>query len=270
MKIQWIKDVSVFDNLVYPARYMKVKARQYYNKRCAPRYAAPSLKNKKDIISAEGVSFHCRDRYEKANVLSLVDEIFLKNEYGLLNVKNAYVIDIGANIGDTALYFAGRGAKQVLALEPDPKTYAMAVRNLSLNPDLSKQISLKNVGCAERDGYIKLPAYKSTGMAPCGAFNSGDGMLMVSLKTLIKKYKIRDAVMKMDCEGCEYLTIQKTNPSLLYSSFNEIILEYHWGYRNLKKHLDLAGFKTRVVNKHPGWNPHTDTISYSGLLFATK
>jgi FkbM family methyltransferase len=41
------------------------------------------------------------------------------------------VIDVGAGVGDTAILFALRGAKKVIALEPFPSLYEEALINIS-------------------------------------------------------------------------------------------------------------------------------------------
>lgn len=46
---------------------------------------------------------------------------FLKDDYGKLPVVGKTVVDIGANIADTPIYFATHGAKKVICLEPFPK-----------------------------------------------------------------------------------------------------------------------------------------------------
>jgi predicted RNA methylase len=48
--------------------------------------------------------------------------VFLNGIYEYLPVAGKTVIDIGANIADSSIYFAVRGAKKVIALEPFPKT----------------------------------------------------------------------------------------------------------------------------------------------------
>jgi hypothetical protein len=49
----------------------------------------------------------------------------------------------------------------------------------------------------------------------------------------------------MDCEGCEYETILNMQPSDL-AKFDQIIIEYHNGYIELRKILELAGFETTL------------------------
>lgn len=47
-------------------------------------------------------------------------ETFLEQPYGILDVKGRDVVDVGAYIGDTALYFRLKGAKRIYAFEPYP------------------------------------------------------------------------------------------------------------------------------------------------------
>ena len=54
-------------------------------------------------------------------------------DYDFLPVKNRVVIDIGADIADSSIYFAMIGAKKVIALEPFPKNFEVAQKNITLN-----------------------------------------------------------------------------------------------------------------------------------------
>ena len=57
-------------------------------------------------------------------------ESFFKEDYNFLNVERKDCVDIGANIGDTAIYFAIKGARRVISLEPYPYTFALASKNV--------------------------------------------------------------------------------------------------------------------------------------------
>ena len=46
--------------------------------------------------------------------------VFIDDEYGEIDINNRLVIDIGASICDTALYFILKGANKVMAFEPVP------------------------------------------------------------------------------------------------------------------------------------------------------
>ena len=57
---------------------------------------------------------------KKFDIIWLINENFIKEQYKWLDVEGKNVVDVGANIGDTAIYFALKGAKHVYAFEPYP------------------------------------------------------------------------------------------------------------------------------------------------------
>jgi len=69
---------------------------------------------------------------------------------------------------------------------------------------------------------------------------------MYALSTLIKEFKVEEgSILKMDCEGCEYEAVLNADPSD-FAVFSHVIIEYHSGYSEIKKHLEAAGFSTEV------------------------
>ena len=67
--------------------------------------------------------------------------VFLKKDYGFLDVADKTVIDIILNIADSSIYFALDGASSVIALESNLKNYNIARYNIYLN-NLSSKIIL--------------------------------------------------------------------------------------------------------------------------------
>ena len=127
--------------------------------------------------------------------------VFGSEEYGSLEVENEIVIDIGANIGDSTIYFALNNAKKVIALEPYPYPYNIALKNIKIN-NLEDRIILLNAGCGQ-DGTIKVnPELGNTLGSDLKSFNDGIDIKIMSLKTLLNDYNIDKAILKMDCEGC--------------------------------------------------------------------
>ena len=88
------------------------------------------------------------------NTLGAIKDQFIGEQYKWLKVKGKIVIDIGANIGDSAIYFALKGARQVHAFEPYPYSYNIANKNIRLN-DLQDKINLINQGCGGKEREIK-------------------------------------------------------------------------------------------------------------------
>jgi methyltransferase, FkbM family len=53
--------------------------------------------------------------------------------YSVVDVRNRDVVDVGAFVGDTAVYFIKRGAHKVLAIEPHPRAFNELIRNIRIN-----------------------------------------------------------------------------------------------------------------------------------------
>jgi hypothetical protein len=69
---------------------------------------------------------------------------------------------------------------------------------------------------------------------------------MYTLRTLIKEFEVEEgSVLKMDCEGCEYEAVLNADPGG-FAIFSQVIIVYHSGYSEIKKHLEAVGFSTEV------------------------
>lgn len=60
-------------------------------------------------------------------------QVFLEQQYNLPIVRHAeYIIDAGANIGLSSVYFLSRNKNvRIVAIEPDPENYAVAQENIA-------------------------------------------------------------------------------------------------------------------------------------------
>ena len=131
--------------------------------------------------------------------------IFHEQDYDFLPVKNRVVIDIGANIADSSIYFSMIGAKKVIALEPFPKNFEVAQKNITLN-GFTDKIELLNAGCCGGQSKDMVLDASANGVG-CQSMQSslGSNIHFYTLRELINKYNIDSpAVLKIDREGCEY------------------------------------------------------------------
>ena len=126
-------------------------------------------------------------------------EVFQNDEYGFLNVENKDVIDVGANIGDTTLYFLFKSAKQVIAVEPYPLNCEIIERNLETNLVDKKRAMVLNCGVGQR-GEIRIST-EIINSGACAGISSthGKSVDIIPLSDIISKYKIEHGVLKMDC-----------------------------------------------------------------------
>jgi FkbM family methyltransferase len=169
---------------------------------------------------------------------------FAYHDYDFLDVTNRTVVDVGASIADTAVYFALRGAKRVIAFEPFPKIFEIAERNVKAN-GLEDKIILVNAGCGY-DGEVRVKedveSYASTQLRD---FGEGVKIPMYSLNTIVSKFNVeKGSVLKVDCEGCEYDLFRNASREAL-DRFDQIEIEYHYGYKELVNILKKNGFKTK-------------------------
>lgn len=183
--------------------------------------------------------------FELARTVHTIGTIF-ENEYGIVDANGKTVVDIGANIGDTAIYFAMNGAAKVLSFEPYPSSYELAKRNISLN-NLQNKVSLYNEGVDAAPGKMRLPetSLNTMGM-PAKDHADGRQVSIVTLEQVLARFPGEDMVVKMDCEGCEYGAILNSTDQTL-RRVGEFIIEYHHGSGNLVAKLKNAGFEVRVI-----------------------
>jgi len=197
-------------------------------------------------------------------------EVFVTEAYGRLNVAGKDVVDIGAFLGDTAIYFALKGARKIYAYEPYPKHYELAKHYIRL-AGLEDKITLFNMGVNCHENEAILPKDDIINGARVLKPNlSGVKVKITTLKDIAEGLGIDRGVLKMDCEGCEYGTILCSDNETL-RRFDEIMIEYHHGYKNLVEKLRSAGFKVRYTRPQYFYRPDTENpIWLTGYIYATK
>ncbi|MEM0272351.1 MAG: FkbM family methyltransferase [Thermoprotei archaeon] len=194
-------------------------------------------------------------------------EQFVEQPYRMLDVSGKIVVDVGAFNGDSSICFSRRGAKWVYAFEPYPRLYSVAKENLRLNGVVN--VDLFNEAVDSYDGYIKLdPEYKPKSSSSARDFGYGVIIRVKSLDALVTQLGISGAVLKLDCEGCEYNLILNSQAKTL-SAFQQIILEYHYrGHTQLTAKLTECGFTVQPLDIRG--RPCSGQPERLGLLYAVK
>jgi precorrin-6B methylase 2 len=148
--------------------------------------------------------------------------------------KGWTIIDIGAGLGDFAIYNAGR-VKKVIGYDKNTLTDGLFKENIKLNK--VKNVIFKN-------------------------------KLAKSLDEILKENKlIKCDLIKLDCEGAEYALLNPASIATL-KKFTRIVMEYHLfndeqkrQFKVLVKKLKDAGYKI-TEDQNP-------VHSNLGFLFAT-
>jgi FkbM family methyltransferase len=82
--------------------------------------------------------------------------------YKSLSVKDRVVVDVGAFVGDSAIYFTLKGARKVIAIEPHPGAYKEMLDNIRLN-NLENIIVPINAYLVSERGRARLGDYEIKG-----------------------------------------------------------------------------------------------------------
>ena len=182
-------------------------------------------------VNQNGVVVNLRIQQDPINTIGLVFENFLYEEYKQLNPKGRNIIDIGASIADTPLYFAARGARHVYGYEISKVRQSEARTNLALNPELAKKITYINQG---------VNAQK--------------------LNALVSKIGI--CSIKIDCDNpkLERDLIKGLQKGGKLNKIDELIMEYSDGCEPMNKILVDSDFEVSV--------PPITGYGNGGILFA--
>lgn len=193
------------------------------------------------------------------SILMSFEEHILKDEYllGSIDLQNKTIIDIGANIGDTALEFVNRGVKRVYSIEPIPQTFQYLIKNIS-NNSLENVIIPLNYGISDKNEKMVIPIRENASGGNSVSFNKRNRVNklysknvevnVITVKDLWDIIKTKVDIIKIDCEGCEYSIIQNND---LINFFNPeyILIEYHSGEQKIRNWLKLNEYE--IVNALP-------------------
>jgi len=231
---------------------------------------------KKIIETSKGIKFYI-DSIHPGNTIG---EAFVQDIHTIRNdddYTGKIVVDVGAECGDTSLFYASRGAT-VYAFEPMKAHFDAMIRNLSLNPKLSKQITPINAAIG-KDGMLKFYHSDRSSIAGTSSFVYNahgknaivfDNIQGYSLSSAIKKYNIPHVdILKTDCKGCEFF-LRKED----LEKVDKVKIEYEsFGYTKhnlteLTKVLDESGFEYMLYRINPTRDRFSNFIS--GHLFGRK
>lgn len=90
----------------------------------------------------------------------------------------------------------------------------------------------------------------------------------ITLKQLVDQYNVENGILKLDCEDCEYDVILLSDIKTLHK-FNDIIIEFHHGFRLLKERLEKNGYTVKIAKHKFGKDSDTGQDNETGLIYAT-
>ena len=150
-------------------------------------------------------------------------ETFLYDIHHTPFLKDKIVIQAGGFVGDTALYYASKGAI-VYSLEPQPSCYKLALENIKLNPQLAPRITFLNYALG-KDEEIEFPDYEvcNGSVSVFSNYAKKRRIKSVSLSTLLEEFNINDPyLLDIDIKGKEFDIIEDR----AIKKFKKVRIEY--------------------------------------------
>lgn len=208
----------------------------------------------------KGEMLSCRTQI--GNDFGHIVEIYINNAYGI-DFEGKNVIDIGMSNGDSSIFFAKNGAKLVVGVEPDKRSFNLALNNIN-ESQVNRIVLPLNKALSDKDGIVQLLVYNSnpngnsideTNMVKLNDSNFKESIEAINLSTVVNMFKGEDIhFLKMDCEGCEYNVLRNISKEL-FSKILKINLEYHHGLQDIPEILNKNGFHIKVIR-------HDNLIGY--------
>ncbi len=216
-----------------------------------------------------------------------VCEVFREQiyDYTINNGRRDIVLDVGMNIGDSAMYFAGRNkVDKVFGYEPFETTFIRAVENLRQYLKEGR-VSIFQYGISGENAVRWVPfnadmtcgqstledvreyaydKYRKWGLAQ----EKNEQAEQIEVKKasevfapIMNRYPHHNIVLKMDCEGEEYGILEELLQCGLLERIKFIMLEWHYkGKQPILECLGQAGFS---------WWCHDKNMEL-GVIYAYK
>lgn len=165
---------------------------------------------------------------------SLYDEIFNAENYKFsASTSSPFILDCGANIGISVLYFKSRYPNaKIVAFEPHPDTFRILTVNVRQNH--LKDVTLVNAALSENYGEMDFYVSRDT-VSPTNAFCTGihgswygpGEYRTIKVPTVrLSSYITRNVdLLKVDIEGMEETVLKDIKGQL--SAIEAIRMEYH-------------------------------------------
>jgi len=198
---------------------------------------------------AERLRFTCRFLGNWSDIIPL-SEVFVDKVYAG-DFRGKTVLDVGMADGDSAVYFARCGAARVIAVEPLPDTYALALDNLRENGVEQTVVPIQGAVLSEK-GTIEIRVPSHAPNRSSAAPDRDQNRMQFDRTISVQTYTLADLMraggvdrldmVKMDCEGCEYSFLRSLSGED-FARIGRFVLEYHDGPHDLVQILKSHGFE---------------------------
>ena len=186
---------------------------------------------KKDLLSVKvpGLEHEVYLRNQTSDV-DCFDQVFLEKDYDFdIDFKPELIIDCGANIGLSSLFFRAKYPEaHIIAVEPEQSNFEMLQRNTKPY----NNIECLNCGIWNRNVNLKITeeskAKDKWGFIVTETEEQGNGAIKaITISEIMRKYgKSEIGILKMDIEGSE-LEVFSSNYEEWLPKTKTIMMELH-------------------------------------------
>jgi FkbM family methyltransferase len=173
---------------------------------------------------------------EKTSDVGTYWDIFFKSEYNFTACKEPeIIIDAGANIGLTSVYFANKFPHaKIIAIEPESGNFEVLLMNIKNYPNIFSvnaalwnecgEIDILNVGLGN-NGFM-TGSESDHAILKTPVFELKNKVTAVTVEKIMKDFNIDTVdILKIDIEGAEKEVFE--NSDLWIQKINVIIIELH-------------------------------------------
>jgi FkbM family methyltransferase len=156
------------------------------------------------------------------------------------------VLDIGGFCGETAVFFASKGAKKVIVYEPVKMHHELIRKNVKLN---RVNAELHQEGIGEKNGELSI-TYEETGLG-FGLPSNGKKTITIEIKSAADIIiQSKADVAKIDCEGAEISLVNVPSDVLGLIVFYMVETHTKSIQEAVTKKFIESGFSQARVPKH--------------------
>lgn len=229
--------------------------------------------NKEKIIeTSDGLKFYLNHITPGIIIEAFIRQIHEIDSYE--KWENKVVLDIGAECGDTAIFYASKGAK-VFSFEPMKAHYESMIKNLTLNPKISEKVTPINAAIGEDKELVFYHSdRRDVAENASFVFNTHGSnarkskVVGYSLNTVCEKFGIKHIdLLKMDCKGCEFFLKDENLDIVDRLKIEFLAYDENHKLENLLKILEGKNFQYIIFRHEPIFYRSN---SYSATIYAKK
>ncbi len=166
------------------------------------------------------------------------------------------ILDVGANVGDSAALFRGGCGWPILCVEGEPRFFAYLKRNAQR---VGGRVVLEQAFLGPEDGFVEARPVSRRGTARLEV-SPGERLPILSLRTLLARHPDLPPlrIVKVDTDGYDWPILEAGLPTLgelrpaLFYECDQAFYPAGWDPRPLWRRFAEAGYRTLVAYENTG------------------